>query len=200
MKIFHNNKLLILREVCDKSFPETFSLCIVNKKQLADAVNRWLMLKNTVDVIIYGYSYKDMTNDFKSFFHFIEAAGGVVKNQQNKTLFIRRWDMYDLPKGKAKKGESPEKTALREVKEETGLKKISIEKELSTSYHIYFDGPPFYLKKTVWYLMNTTQTKGLKPQLEEEITDVIWLDKTACRKAFSETYRTLREMLENFVC
>jgi 8-oxo-dGTP diphosphatase len=59
----------------------------------------------------------------------IRAAGGVVRRRcSGKTGGLEvalvhrpRYDDWTLPKGKAEEGERPEATALREVREETGL-------------------------------------------------------------------------------
>jgi len=48
--------------------------------------------------------------------------------------------------------------------------------------------------------MNTQHTGALKPQLEEDITEVKWLNPSQCREAFRETYRSLRDNLEVAVC
>ncbi len=69
----------------------------------------------------------------KAFFkHFIiiQAAGGLVKNEQNEILFIFRRGKWDLPKGKNDGDEIPRECAVREVKEETGLQKINAGKKI----------------------------------------------------------------------
>ncbi len=200
IKVFHNDKLLILKDKDDFIYPEFFAYCIKTKEELHRFVRRWLAMKNCDNIIIYGTRLENLINDFKAFFKNVEAAGGMVKNPDGEILFIRRWDRWDLPKGKKEKGETPEETALREVKEETGLRQLIIEKKLAESYHIYYDKPPYYLKHSHWFAMSTTQIENLKPQTEEDITDVVWMDKGQCKKAFSETYRTLREILEDQVC
>ncbi|MEI7526764.1 MAG: NUDIX domain-containing protein, partial [Mariniphaga sp.] len=72
--------------------------------------------------------------DFISMFKYIPAAGGLVKNEKGEFLFIHRLGFWDLPKGKIDKkdlreplssiGDNPSarNAAIREVKEETGLK------------------------------------------------------------------------------
>ncbi len=200
MNIFHNDKLLILKEKDDFSYPEYFAICVKNKRDLNMFVQRWLKMKNCDNIIIYGYPLKKLIDDFKSLFNYVKAAGGIVKNNEEKILFIKRWNMWDLPKGKMEKGETAGETALREVKEETGLKNLYLENKLAETYHIYFYAPPYYLKRTYWYAMITNQSKGLIPQTKEDITEVVWLDKKQCEKAFSETYRTLRETLAKLIC
>ena len=68
---------------------------------------------------------KDLNKLKKAFFkHFtlFVAAGGVVQNTNDEILMIFRRGKWDLPKGKLDEGETLEQCALREVKEETGLK------------------------------------------------------------------------------
>jgi 8-oxo-dGTP diphosphatase len=69
----------------------------------------------------------------------IRAAGGVVVRETDggsEVLVVHRprYDDWTFPKGKAKRGESDEACALREVEEETGLR-CELGRELrSTSY------------------------------------------------------------------
>ena len=52
----------------------------------------------------------------------IKTAGGVVVRGK-KILFIKKNGRWEFPKGRLKKGANRKKTALREICEETGLKK-----------------------------------------------------------------------------
>ena len=69
----------------------------------------------------------------------IIAAGGLVLNEKNELLMIFRRNKWDLPKGKLDEGESIEACALREVKEETGLQKLKLEKFIDITFHDYAD-------------------------------------------------------------
>ena len=61
----------------------------------------------------------------------IKTSGGIVI-KENKILFIRKNNRWDLPKGKLEDGVNSRDTALIEISEETGLKKkdLSILKKL----------------------------------------------------------------------
>jgi len=69
----------------------------------------------------------------------IRAAGGVVARERDgrqEVVLVHRpaYDDWTLPKGKAKKGESDEECAVREVEEETGLRCTTGRELESVSY------------------------------------------------------------------
>tara|TARA_Y100000814_G_scaffold282261_1_gene247145 strand:+ start:121 stop:387 length:267 start_codon:yes stop_codon:yes gene_type:complete len=84
----------------------------------------------------------------------INTAGGIViKN--NAILFIKKNDVWDLPKGKIEEGDKKRYTAINEISEETGLKKESLiikNKLIPTYYHKRINAHHF-IKKTYWYLV-----------------------------------------------
>jgi 8-oxo-dGTP diphosphatase len=68
----------------------------------------------------------------------IEAAGGVVTTRDGRVLLVHRprYDDWTLPKGKLDPGETFEEAALREVREETGLRCRLIEELPATRYEV----------------------------------------------------------------
>lgn len=80
---------------------------------------------STPSVNIYAENVEEVWNTFSASFRNIEAAGGVVLNTKDEVLFIYRMSKWDLPKGKWKKGESRDLTALREVEEECSITDLS---------------------------------------------------------------------------
>jgi len=125
-------------------------------------------------VTIFSNDLQQLFADFKSVFKIVEAAGGVVFNENKETLLIFRRGSWDLPKGKIDKGESREDAAVREVQEETGLQQIERGKLIHTTYHTYRDGnDDRVLKPTYWYEMHTSETE-LHPQAEEDIEKAVW--------------------------
>jgi 8-oxo-dGTP pyrophosphatase MutT (NUDIX family) len=69
----------------------------------------------------------------------VRAAGGVVVREDGgarEVVVVHRpaYDDWTLPKGKARKGESDEDCAVREVQEETGLRCERGRELASTSY------------------------------------------------------------------
>ena len=115
--------------------------------------------------------------DFCSRYTLIEAAGGIVYNNQDELLMIFRNGKWDLPKGKLEQGETKQHCAIREVEEECGVSGLNIIKQVPNTYHTYFDNDESILKTTYWYLMTTDYSGNLKPQKNEGITKVSWTDK-----------------------
>lgn len=134
--------------------------------------------------------------------HFVElpAAGGLVQNGEGSLLFIKRLGVWDLPKGKIEKGETPESAAIREVEEECGLSGLKIISQLDSTYHIYRS--PYLkfpnnliLKETKWLLMSCSEGQTLVPQLEENIEEVRWFTSNEINEVMGNTYSSLREFL-----
>jgi len=166
---------------------------IKNMTDVKSFFDEYLQEKNPNDCILYGKKPEKLLSFLKSYFAYIEAAGGLVMNMENKYLFIKRLGIWDLPKGKIEKNESPKDCALREVEEETAINALKIIEDLPSTFHIYKRQEKFYLKKTFWYLMETNSEKDLVPQEDEEITMAVWLGKTKAAEAISESYRSLKD-------
>jgi 8-oxo-dGTP pyrophosphatase MutT (NUDIX family) len=107
----------------------------------------------------------------------IKAAGGLVRNEENKYLFIFRRGKWDLPKGKIDEGEKTKKAAVREVEEECGIQIDEVFGKICKTYHIYEQDNQVILKKTTWYKMIAVDQQNLIPQLEEDITEARWLEQ-----------------------
>ena len=135
---------------------------------------------------------------FCSLFSYIKAAGGIVINENDELLMIYRNKHWDLPKGKMEKGESPDETALREVEEECGIKKLKIVKPLVSSYHIFFQNNNECIKQTYWFEMSCKDTSKLIPQEEEGIEEAKWMSKKEVKKVFNKVYLSLQEVLAVF--
>ena len=138
---------------------------------------------------------------FRSQFVEIPAAGGLVRNLDDALLFIKRLGVWDLPKGKIEKKETPELAAVREVEEECGLSGLDVIKQLDSTFHIYRS--PYLsfpknlvLKETKWFLMSYLGNEIPVPQVEEDIQEVAWFSTADLDRVYSNTYSSLSDFLE----
>lgn len=126
---------------------------------------------------------------------FVQAAGGLVRNQSNDYLFIYRAGHWDLPKGHREQGEALDFTATREVEEETGISCLRLGEKIGVTYHTYIMKGRREIKETHWYDMFSDCTDKLTPQKEEGITKALWISKAKVQTLGQKIYPSLRHLL-----
>ncbi|MBE9488136.1 MAG: NUDIX domain-containing protein [Bacteroidetes bacterium] len=143
----------------------------------------------------------NIDNDYSSFltkFRCIEAGGGVVLNNNEELLMIKRNGHWDLPKGKLEKGEVIEICAVREVKEECGIKNIECHDIHTLTRHIYFLNNEWVAKPTFWFNMRCNDEKILTPQTEEGIEIVEWVSRKDVPNKLKESYSAIKHVLRDW--
>ncbi len=148
---------------------------------------------------------------FLNLFTLVPAAGGLVRNERDENLFIHRFGKWDLPKGKITQKElklaekegnltkATNRAAIREVKEETGLKSVTTTRELPSTWHIYADHNAEILKRTYWFEMVASGGEILKPQVSEGIFLVKWIPTSELSFVMMNTYASIRDLLERTI-
>jgi len=131
-------------------------------------------------------------------FKVLEAAGGIVQNEEKDLLFINRLGKWDLPKGKIEKNEKEEEAAVREVTEETGVTGLQLKKKIGETYHVYDAFGKHFLKLTHWYHMTCSSNQVLVPQTEEDITDIKWVKTLHIKEPMENTYPSIKDILRRF--
>jgi 8-oxo-dGTP pyrophosphatase MutT (NUDIX family) len=126
----------------------------------------------------------------------IEAAGGLVKNENGSYLFIYRNDKWDLPKGKIERFEKVKEAAVREVEEECGIKVSNLDEKICKTYHVYINRGEVVLKKTHWFRMRCKGQEKLKPQKEEGITEVRWFKREHIGPILKNTFPSIMDVLK----
>ncbi|HET6769556.1 MAG TPA: NUDIX domain-containing protein [Chitinophagaceae bacterium] len=126
----------------------------------------------------------------------VKAAGGFVLNENKEVLMMFRRGRWDLPKGKMDKKETFEECAIRETKEETGLKNITLISPLITTYHTYHEGTRYILKETKWFKMKVNGEQKLVPQAEEQITKLEWVEKKNLKIYLQNSFPSVQDVLE----
>jgi 8-oxo-dGTP pyrophosphatase MutT (NUDIX family) len=193
-KVFINEKKILL----SKS-PQSIEKKIIYEGTVSIEIALDL-LQNTScqEINIYGNDLEEIWEDFTHFFKIVEAAGGIVYNENHEILFIKRLGKWDLPKGKVEKGESMDQAALREVEEETGLGELILDKFINNTFHIYIErNGEKVLKTTYWYKMYYFGIGEAIPQIEEGITEVVWKDRPEIeRDVLPLTFRNIQLILQ----
>ena len=192
LQIFYKEKPII---ISDKKSDLKNSL-IIDPELLENLDLLKLLTKKKINSIgVYSNEFEIIINVFKKKFPEIIAAGGKVINNKSEILFIFRNKKWDLPKGKAEKNEIISETALREVKEETGIKNLSIVKPLEKTYHIFKRGKTNYLKTTYWFEMKSDFNGKFKPQKKEGITRVEWIGSENLSFILPKSYANIRLLI-----
>lgn len=193
-----------------KVFINKLSIILTSKNKSLSQENSFLLSSITLNeilkkvrkhkkIFLYHPKKSELLKVFKSKIKVISASGGIVKNDNNQILFIYRRGKWDLPKGKAEKGESIRETAVREVIEETGVEKLKIDKYFSNTFHIVRNNKKYFLKETSWFLMSSNFKGKLKPQLNEGIKSVKWKTFDDAKKIKKKTYGNISIILTDFL-
>jgi 8-oxo-dGTP pyrophosphatase MutT (NUDIX family) len=124
------------------------------------------------------------------------SAGGVVyRLEKEEPLFLLIRDSYanwGFPKGHLEPGERAEEAALREVREETGVRDLELRGAIDTiEWYFRFRGR-LIRKACHFFLMETTDSHTA-PQRAEGITACQWLGFDAANEAIS--YVNARQVL-----
>ena len=149
-------------------------------------------------ITVYTEDKSQQVDDLTTFskkFEVIKAAGGAVKDDDGRILLIFRRGKWDLPKGKLEGNEPIELCADREVKEETGLKELLLRRPLIITYHTYSEKAKSILKETHWFLFDAPGKQKVKPQTDEDIHEVVWVEKERLPEFKNKTYQLIRDVL-----
>jgi 8-oxo-(d)GTP phosphatase len=127
------------------------------------------------------------------------SAGGVVVRPGSagyEVCLISDGRYWGLPKGIVETGETPERAALREIAEETGipLHDLRLRGALPASEYVYRrrDTGSLIFKRVHFFLVDAPAGAVLHPD-PAEIADAGWLsfDEAATRASFQDTVRAL---------
>ena len=193
-KVFINTKLITLTSSPPKSKDAiVLPLASSSFKTILQSVER----SGSNEIFLIDNDLSLLINIFKTKLPLVQAAGGLVRNKKGKMLFIFRKNKWDLPKGKVDKGETFENGAMREVEEETGVKKLKLISFAGMTYHVFKRNNQYRLKETYWFYMTTNFSGKLKPQMQEDITKAEWKGPTKISKALENSYGNIKYLLDH---
>ncbi len=189
IEVFYENRIIILTDI-QKEYYAAFQ----NRMQLKNLIDKFLQ-NDYKQLFIRSQNLNDLFTNFKSLFHYQEAAGGLVLNNRQQILAIKNRGVWQLPKGHVEELEKITEAAKREVTEETGISPLVIIKELPSTFHIFIKNDKKYLKRTFWFKMSYRGFEEPVPQTEEGITEAKWIDKNDIWNYFGNTYENLKKIL-----
>ena len=116
-----------------------------------------------------------------------KSCGAIIFNE-GKVLVVKQTSgFYGFPKGHVEIGETEKETAIREVKEETGLDiKIISDKRYTQSYIVKEN-----VHKDVVFFIAKLENNNEKRQVEE-IEEILWIDINEVENIL--TYDSLKEL------
>ena len=202
IKIYFNDKPLFL---CDKMTEEITTYAHHDDAVLIDefsphAVNAMIheMRQEKIHAGIFIHpDVEELKKAVWKKFIIIQAGGGLVDNGKGEYLFMFRRGKWDLPKGKLDPGETIEECAVREVREETGLQQVKLGEALLTTYHTYDESGHHILKESHWFRMSASDIGSMKPQLEEQITELKWVEPgPAIDELLKNTFPSIVDVLK----
>ncbi len=196
-KVFFNDRTIFLTDEFSKHFQVKYGLFYKYRsiEDLKELISFYSRLKRIDTLFLFHHDIEVLRESFRSCFVNIDAAGGLIRNNEGLLLFIRRRGKWDLPKGKLSKKEDFEKAAIREVNEECGLDGISIVTPLLSTYHTYHMNGQMVLKKTMWFEMAYSGKKEPVPQKEEDITEIRWFKPGDVSEITENTYKSIIDVM-----
>ena len=203
IKIFSGEKAIYLTDHLSGKLKERSADADVIFYDTHQTVNAIALVENLKDekkaeAIIVTKDFEAAKTAFFDQFELIEAAGGVVQNDDKEILFIYRRGKWDLPKGKMEHGESEELCAEREIEEETGVKGLKLKKKIGETYHIYREKERDILKTSHWFYFLCSGAQVLAPQEAEDITEAKWIKTKHIKEPMDDTYENIREVMRAF--
>jgi ADP-ribose pyrophosphatase YjhB (NUDIX family) len=151
---------------------------------------------NVLSVFITVQDYNAIKVYLKSKFKIVKAAGGLIR-KKDKFLMIYRMKKWDLPKGKKERGEKYRQTAVREVEEECNVT-VKIGSKICTTWHTYTMNKKAMLKKTRWYIMDSTDDSRMRPALAEDIEEARWMNPKEVYHALEDSYKSINYVFEQY--
>lgn len=129
-----------------------------------------LLFRNLRGVLAYLKEHADEAFDYP-----LATVGALIFNREQEVLMIRthKWsNLWGIPGGKIKRGETALDALMRETREETGLRIADVRYVMTQDC---IDPPEFYKPAHFLLLNYTAQSDSREVKLNEEAIDYTWI-------------------------
>jgi len=195
-KVYYENRFIVLSSQPDRLQKYSLFYKFHDESDLYLQIDDFIRNDSIRCINLYSYKIDHLWLSFCKYFKNLEAAGGLVKYSDDRLLFIRRFDKWDIPKGHIDIGETAGDCALREVAEECGIRADTAIYKLSPSYHIYIYRDTCFLKTTHWFYMTYSGNPATVPQASEGITSAEWIGKERLPEILSGTWLSVADVIQ----
>lgn len=119
-----------------------------------------------------------------------ESAGGVIVNELNEVVIVfTNNKSWQFPKGEVEKGESYIQTAIREIREETGLTDIKLIKKLPMYNRVRGN-----VSRDIHYFLFKTKKQELRPSMEVSVCEWVSIEKAEEKITYEEDKEFFRKI------
>lgn len=190
-KIFYGNRCLL---ICDSNERAGGELCDCSDLEAGELAGRLTSCSEGPNIVVRAGDaeavYEAVCRSFKQ----VNAAGGLVSGDGGKKMMIHRNGVWDLPKGHQEEGEDIGDTAVREIREETGVSGLTNNGLICITDHCYFRNGIWHLKHTWWYDFSCVGNAVTIPQTEEGISEAVWISAQDVPALLADSYPSIREV------
>ncbi len=197
-KVFFKDRVFLLSDDVSLLDKNDNSFLFVSESELHYLIRKFESSENIKTTTVVYNDLNTLFNAFSSAFVNISAAGGLVIKGKY-FLAIKRFGIWDLPKGHIEENENIKIAAIREVEEECGITKPEIVQKLKSTFHTYTLEETKILKKTYWYKMVYRGDEVPFPQKEEDIEEAIWIHFSEKHNFIANTYETIKDLLNEII-
>lgn len=197
-KIYFDNRSIVICRPEDE-IPVTGGTKVIatgSEEDIIKSVEEFKSCESRSSLVIESDGTEEVYRRVCSAFKEVNAAGGLVTDDEGKYLLIRRNGLWDLPKGHQEQGEDIMTTAVREVEEETGARDLVPGKLLCITDHCYYRDGICHLKHTWWYHMSCSTSWKPEPQTEEGISEIVFADRESLGGMLKCTYPSILDVFE----
>lgn len=134
--------------------------------------------------------------DFKSLFKITKSVGGLIVNDNQEVLLIKRWHKWDLPKGEYDSSLDIAQNVLNGMKTECGLYQLKIEEFLEPTYYMFNLNNERILKQVNWCRIHQAGN-DIEPKVPNTDTITKWVALADLHEYLPKAFDQVEQVFES---